>query len=56
MIKVRYRTVIIICFYVKKKVQCGSLVVKVLALHAQNPIWAPVRFPYSSLLVTWESS
>ena len=36
-------------------------VVKVLALHAQDPIWVPVlswqpRFPSSSLPVAWESS
>ena len=36
-------------------------VVKVLALHARDPIWAPVlsrqpRFPSTSLLVVWESS
>ena len=36
-------------------------VVKVLALHTRDPIWAPVqspqpRFPSSSLPVAWESS
>ena len=35
--------------------------VKVLALHARDPIWAPLlsrqpRFPSSSLPVAWESS
>ena len=41
--------------------QCGGAVVKVLALHARDPIWAPVltqqpRFPSSSLPVARESS
>ena len=39
----------------------GGAVVKVLALHAQDPTWAPVlsrqpHFPSSSLLVAQESS
>ena len=39
----------------------GGAVVKVLALHAQDPLWAPVlsrqpRFPSSSLPVARESS
>ena len=39
----------------------SGTVVKVLALHARDPIWAPVlfwqpRFPSSSLPVAWESS
>ena len=45
----------------KKIGPSGGAVVKVLALHAGDPIWALVlsqqpRFPSISLLVAWESS
>ena len=47
----------------KKKIwaRCSSLVAKVLTLHVQDPIWAPVcvpdtPLPISSLLVAWKIS